>query len=77
MLMDSTGRGIHVKSPEGTIIKPGQTIVVRNEGMPTFKRPDQKGNLYVVMEVEFPENGWLSTIDAAVSMPAFLSCGQI
>jgi DnaJ family protein A protein 2 len=64
------------------VIKPGQTIVVRNEGMPTFKRPDevrshvrlpsqiaqmsQRGNLYVVLDVEFPEDGWLATADHTV-----------
>jgi DnaJ family protein A protein 2 len=34
------GRGINVSSPPNKVIKPGQTIVVRNEGMPSFKRPD-------------------------------------
>jgi DnaJ family protein A protein 2 len=56
-----------VQSPKGKIIKPGQTIIVRDEGMPTYKRPDQKGNLYVVMEVEFPEDGWLTTVDEPAS----------
>jgi DnaJ homolog subfamily A member 2 len=56
-----------VETPKGKVIKPGQTIIIRDEGMPTYKRPDQKGNLYVVLEVEFPEDGWLNTIDEPVS----------
>jgi DnaJ family protein A protein 2 len=34
--------------------------------MPTFKRPDTKGNLYVIFEVEFPEDGWLTSVDSSV-----------
>lgn len=60
------GRGVHVASPPGKMIKPGQTIVIRGEGMPTFKRPEQKGNLYVVLEVELPDEDWLKGIDQAV-----------
>lgn len=60
------GRGVHVASPAGKIIKPGQTIVLRGEGMPTHKRPEQKGNLYVVLEVELPDDNWLQSVDQKV-----------
>ena len=32
---------------------------VVGEGMPTYKRPFDKGNLYVKFEIEFPENNFL------------------
>ena len=32
---------------------------IRDEGMPAYRRPDVKGNLYIKFEIEFPENGFL------------------
>ncbi|EIW57392.1 DnaJ-domain-containing protein [Trametes versicolor FP-101664 SS1] len=57
------GRGVHVSSPAGKIIKPGDSIILRGEGMPIYKNPDQKGNLYVMLEIDMPEESWLKTID--------------
>ncbi|KAH7884675.1 hypothetical protein F5I97DRAFT_1486033 [Phlebopus sp. FC_14] len=57
------GRGIHVSSPPGKIIKPGQTIKLRGEGMPTLKNPDQRGDLFIVLEIEMPDSHWLQNID--------------
>lgn len=61
------GRGVHVSSPAGKIIKPGDSIILRGEGMPIYKNPDQKGNLYVMLEIDMPEESWLKTIDTKVS----------
>lgn len=58
------GRGVHVTSPKGKIIKPGDSIVLRGEGMPVYKNPDQKGHLYVILEVDMPDETWLKTVDA-------------
>ncbi|KAI0671519.1 DnaJ-domain-containing protein [Trametes maxima] len=57
------GRGVHVTSPAGKIIKPGDSIVLRGEGMPVYKTPDHKGNLYVMLEIDMPDEGWLKTAD--------------
>ncbi|KAI0833287.1 DnaJ-domain-containing protein [Trametes gibbosa] len=57
------GRGVHVKSPAGKIIKPGDSIILRGEGMPVYKTPDHKGNLYVMLEIDMPNESWLNTID--------------
>lgn len=35
--------------------------VVRGEGMPQYRNPFEKGDLYIKFEVRFPDNGWLST----------------
>ncbi|KAL6302474.1 DnaJ-domain-containing protein [Sparassis latifolia] len=59
------GRGVHVSSPPGKIIKPGDSIVLRGEGMPVYKNPDQKGNLYVVLEVDMPDETWIKAVDKA------------
>jgi DnaJ family protein A protein 2 len=52
------GRGIHIDHPRGKILRPGEILKVPGEGMP-MKRGEDKGDLYLVAKVEFPENGWL------------------
>jgi len=34
----------------------GDIYTVENEGMPVYKRPGEKGTLYVKFEVEFPKD---------------------
>ena len=60
------GRGVRVTSPKGKVIQPGQSIVLRGEGMPTYKTPDVKGDLYVVFDIEMPTSDWLRTVDLTV-----------
>ncbi|PCH42138.1 DnaJ-domain-containing protein [Wolfiporia cocos MD-104 SS10] len=57
------GRGVQVTSPPGKIIKPGDSIILRGEGMPVHKNPDQKGNLYVMLEIDMPGEDWLRSVD--------------
>ncbi|KAJ5760642.1 DnaJ protein [Penicillium odoratum] len=54
------GRGIEITHPAGSILKPGQVLTVRGEGMP-IKRSDSRGDLYLVVNVEFPEQSWKPT----------------
>lgn len=65
LLTHLDGRGVHVASPPGKTIKPGATIVLRGEGMPVYKNPDQKGNLYVMLEIDMPDEDWLRAVDKA------------
>ncbi|KAM5538475.1 hypothetical protein V8D89_007808, partial [Ganoderma adspersum] len=57
------GRGVHVTSPPGKIIKSGDSIILRGEGMPQYKTPDHRGNLYVILEIDMPGENWLKTVD--------------
>ncbi|TFK40254.1 hypothetical protein BDQ12DRAFT_628117 [Crucibulum laeve] len=57
------GRGIKVSSPPGKIIKPDDSIILRGEGMPIYKRPDQRGDLYVIIGVDMPDEQWLKSVD--------------
>jgi DnaJ homolog subfamily A member 2 len=68
LLIHLDGRGIHVNSPSGKIIRPGDSIVIRGEGMPVYKSPDQKGDLYVVFKVNMPEDDWLKSVNTHVSL---------
>ena len=52
------GRGISLTHPQGKVLRPGQILKVAGEGMP-LKKSDLKGDLYLVVKVDFPENGWV------------------
>lgn len=54
------GRGIHLDHPRGKVLRPQQVLKVPGEGMP-IKRSEQKGDLYLIVKIDFPENGWLKT----------------
>jgi DnaJ family protein A protein 2 len=34
--------------------------------MPRYKHPDQKGDLYVIFDVEMPDEQWMKSIDLEV-----------
>ncbi|KAG0648653.1 hypothetical protein D0Z07_4963 [Hyphodiscus hymeniophilus] len=53
------GRGIHLNHPQGKVLRPGQILKVEGEGMP-LKKSDAKGDLYLVVKIDFPEDGWAS-----------------
>jgi len=48
-------RVLMVCSTAREVVTPGDVKAVRDEGMPLPKHPMQRGNLYVVLDVEFPQ----------------------
>ncbi|PUU76889.1 hypothetical protein B9Z19DRAFT_217011 [Tuber borchii] len=56
------GRGIQITHPKGKILKPGQVLKVEGEGMP-LKKGDGKGDLFLVVDIEFPVDGWVPDAD--------------
>jgi DnaJ family protein A protein 2 len=54
------GRGLTINHPAGEVINPGAVKCVAGEGMPQYKRPFVKGNLYIRFNVEFPPNMWIT-----------------
>jgi len=52
-------RTLYVKSEKGDVVKPGDVRNIQGEGMPTHKRPFEKGNLYINFIIEFPKQGFL------------------
>ncbi|CAI4219055.1 unnamed protein product [Parascedosporium putredinis] len=52
------GRGIHITREQGNILRPGEILKIPGEGMPQ-KRGDDKGDLYLIAAIDFPEDGWL------------------
>ncbi|OAA36376.1 Heat shock protein DnaJ [Beauveria brongniartii RCEF 3172] len=64
------GRGISIERKQGQLLRPGDCLRVPGEGMP-YKRGDAKGDLYLLVTVEFPENGFLkdpAAYDALLKM---------
>jgi DnaJ family protein A protein 2 len=55
------GRGIELNHPQtpGQVLRPGEVLKVAGEGMP-MKKTDHKGDLYLVIEIAFPEDGFFS-----------------
>jgi DnaJ family protein A protein 2 len=51
------GRGISITPPKGKILRPGQVLKIAGEGMPV-KKSDAKGDLFLTVNVEFPEDGF-------------------
>ena len=60
------GRGLHlcVQQPCGKAMWPGQTLRIAGEGMPERKGAG-RGDLYLTVQIAFPEDGWLQD-EAAV-----------
>lgn len=56
--LDGRGIQLNIKQPKGKILRPGQILKVRGEGMP-LKRSDARGDLYLAVDIDFPEDGWL------------------
>ncbi|PGH04414.1 hypothetical protein AJ80_08525 [Polytolypa hystricis UAMH7299] len=53
------GRGIEITHPKtpGAVLRPGQVLKVPGEGMP-HKRGDTRGDLFLTVKIQFPEDGW-------------------
>jgi len=53
-------RVLYIKSEKGDIVKPGDIRAIPGEGMPTHKKPFEKGSLYIQFNIEFPKPGFLT-----------------
>lgn len=54
------GRDLLIRHSPGQVIKPGDHKGIQGEGMPQYKNPFEKGNLYIKFDVVFPENHFAS-----------------
>jgi DnaJ homolog subfamily A member 2 len=48
------GRKLIVTSKPGSVIKPGELKTIPNEGMPMWKRSDERGYMFVKFTIAFP-----------------------
>ncbi|KAK3940344.1 hypothetical protein QBC46DRAFT_364128 [Diplogelasinospora grovesii] len=65
------GRGIFIDHPRGEILRPDDVLKVEGEGMPKEKS-DTKGDLYLVVKIDFPEDGWLKNDSEYEALQEFL-----
>lgn len=70
------GRGIHINHPKGKVLKPDQVLKVHGEGMPQ-KKTDTKGDLFLVVKIEFPKNGWANSDASFASIEALLPKSEV
>jgi DnaJ homolog subfamily A member 2 len=73
--LDGRGISIHVSQPNGKILRPDQVLRVEGEGMP-IKRSEEKGHLYLIVKVDFPEDGWLKDEDTMQKIRKILPAAE-
>ena len=56
------GRGLKYthKVTGGQVIRPKEIFKIVGEGMPIGKKSDEKGDLYLDVDIEFPQDGWMT-----------------
>ncbi|XP_060709578.1 dnaJ homolog subfamily A member 4-like [Hemiscyllium ocellatum] len=59
-------RTLLISSKPGEVIKVGSLKCVRNEGMPIYRDPFEKGLLIIQFSVKFPPYGWIPSQDLAM-----------
>lgn len=58
------GRAIHVTTPKGKVLRPGDYLKINGEGMPIkagkswFSSAQKRGDLYIQLDIEFPPDNW-------------------
>lgn len=48
------GRELVIRQAPGNVVEPGSTKMVPGEGMPRYRSPFEKGELFIKFDVEFP-----------------------
>jgi len=66
-------RKLLIKIAPGEVIKPGDVKVIQGEGMPTYKNPFEKGNLYITFALDFPSPNWIKPEQLAQLKQVFFS----
>ncbi|KAK0945282.1 DnaJ-like protein xdj1 [Friedmanniomyces endolithicus] len=69
--LDGRGISLHVQQPQGQVLRPDEVLKIPGEGM-SLKRADTKGDLYLTLKVNFPEDGWLKDQAAVDRVKAVL-----
>lgn len=65
------GRGIEITHPAGKVLSAGQVLKVPGEGMP-IKRSDARGDLYLAVNIKFPDETWNPTPEVLAKLQELL-----
>jgi len=69
--LDGRGLQINTTQSKGKILRPDQVLKVQGEGMPV-KRTDTKGDLFLVVDVKFPADGWIQDPESITKLQSLL-----
>lgn len=69
--LDGRGIAIKVSQPRGKVLRPGEVLKIKGDGM-TLKKSDARGDLYLVVKVEFPDDGWIRDDEAVKAIHSIL-----
>ena len=72
------GRGLKYTHTvqKGQVIRPGEVFKIPGEGMPLGDRSDGKGDLFLKVEIDFPEDGWMTDPAKFDQLRRLLSAGE-
>ncbi|KAF2669911.1 DnaJ-domain-containing protein [Microthyrium microscopicum] len=65
--LDGRGISVNTKSSGSKILRPGDVLKVKGEGMP-IKKTDHRGDLFLKVTVKFPDDDWLQEQKAVESI---------
>ncbi|KAJ2453166.1 DnaJ-like protein xdj1 [Coemansia sp. RSA 2336] len=57
LLTHIDGQPLKVTYSSG-VLKPGDVLCIKGKGMPQEKRPRNRGDLYLVLDIKFPDSSW-------------------
>lgn len=67
------GRSLVLNQKPGEFLAPGTIRAIEKEGMPKHKNQFEKGNLYIKLDVKFPENNSLTDDQIMVGLGNYLN----
>ena len=74
--LDGRGVQLNIQQPKGKLLRPDEVLKIPGEGMP-FKKSDSKGDLYLTVNISFPEDGWLESEEAVDKVRGVLPKPQL
>lgn len=73
------GRGIKISTQAGRVVRPGDHLKIKGEGMPVknsgtswFGSSSKRGDLYIEIDIEFPQDNWYLERNDIVKMKNLL-----
>jgi DnaJ family protein A protein 2 len=72
VLVHLDGRRLKYTSRPGKVLRPGQVLVVKGEGMPLGKRRDGFGDLYLTLDIAFPKDNFMADAGKLAQLAALL-----
>ena len=57
-----SGKTLNIKMPLDDVIKPGDTKIIREMGLPVYRQPGSYGNLFIKFEIDFPRKSSITPL---------------